>query len=198
MKLNTLILTMCILLGSCDSINFKKEDFNNAVENGNLANESYVRSLNCVKAWMERRDSISGLIPSNLTGKSDLWEPFNAAADNYAFMVLTSYLLDRDLYNGEMLDMLHSEKKLTSRIKTLPDVYRFSTQSFDLKKTDTIWIIFGTSEYIKDGLIPLTEYIGPSPWKDRMMEMLDDLGGYYSVLKDLNQMDTYKAVFRRG
>jgi hypothetical protein len=121
---------------------------------------------------MMRRDSISGLIPSNLTGKIDLWEPFNAAADNYAFMVLTSYLLDQDLYNGLMLDMLHSEKKLTSRIKSLPDVYRFSTQSFDLKKADTIWIIFGTSEYIKDGLIPLTEYIGPSPWKDRMMEML--------------------------
>ncbi len=188
------ILTACFLLNSCDSVNFKEADFNTAVENGNLANESYVRSLNCVKAWMMRRDSISGLIPSNLTGKIDVWEPFNAAADNYAFMVLTSYLLDRDLYNGPMLDILHSEKKLTSRIKTLPDVYRFSTQSFDLEKADTIWIIFGTSEYIKDGLIPLTEYIGPSPWEDRMTEMLDDLDGYYSVLKDLNQMDTYKAV----
>jgi len=194
MKSDLIILLISLSITGCNSFRYRTDDFTSAEENGKLANEAYVRSLNCVKAWMKRRDSISGLIPSNLTGKIDLWEPFNAAADNYAFMVLTSYLLDRDLYNGPMLDILHSEKKLTSRIKTLPDVYRFSTQSFDLKKADTIWIIFGTSEYIKDGLIPLTEYIGPSPWKDRMMEMLDDLGGYYSILKDLNQMDTYKAV----
>jgi len=194
MKLYALILIVSVFLIGCNSVNYKEEDFAFAVENGKLANESYVRSLNCVKAWMNHRDSISGLIPTNLTGKKDIWEPFNSAADNYAFMVLTSYLLDQDLYNGPMLDMLHSEKKLTSRIKSLPDVYRFSTQCFDTEKTDTTWIIFGTSEYIKDGLIPLTEYIGHSPWTDRMIEMLDDLSGFYTVFKDINQMGTYKAV----
>ena len=128
MKLNFLIFFAFILTG-CNSINYNKEDFTIAAENGKLANESFVRSLNCVKAWMGNRDSASGLIPSNLMGKKDLWEPFNAGADNYAFMVLTSYLLDKDLYNGPMLDMLNSERKLTSRIKSLPDVYRFSTRS---------------------------------------------------------------------
>jgi len=194
MKSATLIFIIPILITGCSSDKFNREDFNIAVENGSLANESYVRSLNCTKAWMMNRDSISGLIPTNLTGKKDLWEPFNSAADNYAFMVLTSYLLDQDMYRGPMLDMLHSEKKLTSRIKTLPDVYRFSTQKFDLEKIDTAWVIFGTSEYIKDGLIPLTEYIGHSPWSERMMEMLNDLGNHYSVLKNLDKMDTYKAV----
>lgn len=194
MKFNSLILFALIILIGCNSVDYKEEDFANAAENGKLANESYVRSLSCVKAWMNIRDSASGLIPTNLTGKKDLWEPFNSAADNYAFMVLTAYLLDQDLYNGAMLDMLHSEKKLTSRIKSLPDVYRFSTRTFDTEKADTTWIIFGTSEYIKDGLIPLTEYIGPSPWTNRMMEMLDDLSGYYTVFRNLNQMGTYRAV----
>ena len=194
MKLYALILIASVFLIGCNSVNYKKEDFAVAAENGKLANESYVRSLNCAKAWMNHRDSISGLIPTNLTGKKDIWEPFNSAADNYAFMVLTAYLLDQDLYNGPMLDMLLSEKKLTSRIKSLPDVYRFSTQRFDTEKADTAWIIFGTSEYIKDGLIPLAEYIGPSPWTNRMMEMLDDLSGFYTVFKDINQMGTYKAV----
>ena len=194
MKSNLIILLVSLSIIGCNSFKYNSRDFIDAEENSRLANESYLRSLNFVKAWMLKRDSISGLIPTNLTGKKDLWEPFNSAADNYAFMVLTSYLLDQDLYNGPMLDMLHSEKKLTSRIKSLPDVYRFSTQDFDSKEADTTWIIFGASEYIKDGLIPLTEYIGPSPWKDRMMEMLDDLGGYYSVLKNVNQLDTYKAV----
>ncbi len=194
MKIYYLTLISLIFLIGCNPVNFKDADFSGAVENGKLANESYVRSLNCMKAWMQHRDSASGLIPTNLKGKKDLWEPYNSAADNYAFMVLTAYLLDQDLYKGPMLDMLRSEEKLTARIKSLPDVYRFSTKSFDTEKVDTTWIIFGTSEYIKDGLIPLTEYIGPSPWKDRMMEMLDDLSGYYSVLKGINQMDTYKAV----
>jgi hypothetical protein len=188
-----ILLSFIVSIGS-DRGNYKKEDFVASIENGKLANESYVRSLNFVKAWMLHRDSISGLIPTNFAGKKDIWEPFNSAADNYAFMVLTSYLLDQDLYNGPMLDILHSEKKLTSRIKSLPDVYRFSTRGFNTAKADTNWIIFGTSEYIKDGLIPLTEYIGPSPWTSRMMEMLDDLSGYYTLLKDINQMDTYKAV----
>jgi len=194
MKLYALILIASIFLIGCNSVNYKDKDFAVAVENGNLANESYVRSLHCVKAWMQHRDSASGLIPANLMGKKDIWEPCNSAADNYAFMVLTSYLLDQDLYNGPMLDMLHSEKKLTSRIKSMPDVYRFSTRSFNTEKADTTWIIFGTSEYIKDGLIPLTEYIGPSPWTKRMMEMLDDLSEYYTVLKNIDQLDTYKAV----
>jgi hypothetical protein len=194
MKRNTLFFLVSIILISCTSYHYNEDDFRQATENGLLANESYVRSLRCAKAWMDRRDSISGLIPSNFMGKKDIWEPCNAAADNYAFMTLTAYLLDQDLYRGAMLDMLHAEKKLTSRIKSLPDVYRFSTQDFDTAKPDTTWIIFGTSEYIKDGLIPITEYIGPSPWSERMMEMLDDLSGYYSVFKDLGQMGTYKAV----
>ena len=194
MKFFTLLLITVTFLTGCNSVNYKPEDFSVAVENGNLANESYIRSIRCVKAWMERRDSVSGLIPSNLMGKKDIWEPCNAAADNYAFMVLTAYLLDQEMYIGPMLDMLHSEKKLTSRIKSLPDVYRFSTGTFDTKIADTTWIIFGTSEYIKDGLIPLTEYIGPSPWTDRMMEMLNDMSGFYSVFKNINQLGTYKAV----
>ena len=48
-------------------------------------------------------------------------------------------------------------------------------------------VIFGTSEYIKDGLIPLNEYIGKSPWQDRMMEMLDDLSEYMKEVKDLEK-----------
>lgn len=194
MKYLLFIFLIFISFTGCNTFSYNLEDFSIASENGRLANESYVRSLKCVNAWMDCRDSISGLIPSNLTGKKDLWEPFNAGADNYAFMVLTSYLLDRELYNGPMLDMLNSERRLTSRIKSLPDIFRFSTQNYQTPDPDTTWIIFGTSEYIKDGLIPLTEYIGPSPWTARMMEMLDDLSEYYTVFKNINQIETYKAV----
>jgi hypothetical protein len=49
-------------------------------------------------------------------------------------------------------------------------------------------VIFGTSEYIKDGIIPITEYIGQSPWRDRMMEMLADLEKFLTNPADLVQL----------
>ena len=49
-------------------------------------------------------------------------------------------------------------------------------------------VIFGASEYIKDGLIPLNELIGQSPWQDRMMELLDELHLY---IEDFDTLDQY-------
>jgi hypothetical protein len=46
-------------------------------------------------------------------------------------------------------------------------------------------IIFGTSEYIKDGLLPLMEYLGNTPWSDRMISMLDDLNNQVNVVTTL-------------
>ena len=49
-------------------------------------------------------------------------------------------------------------------------------------------IIFGASEYIKDGLMPLNEFIGPSPWQERMIDILDDL---YIHISDFDSLDKY-------
>jgi hypothetical protein len=171
--------SMFTLFLSCSiQSQFKKGILDKAIENGKQANEGFARSLKFVEGWLTKTDSVTGLIPTNLTSRKDLWEPHNSAADNYAFMVLTAYLLDKDLYNGQMLKILNTEKDLTSRIKSLPDTWSFSKQDFLTEKPLPGNIIFSTSEYIKDGLIPLLEYIGQSPWNERMMEMLDDLIAY--------------------
>lgn len=164
---------------------FKQERVDGAIQNGKLANEGYTRSLKFVEGWLAKADSASGLIPTNLTRAIDVWEPHNSAADNYAFMVLMAYLLDKDLYNGKMLEMLNTERKLTSRVNSLPDIYSFSKQNFLSDELQMDKVIFGTSEYIKDGLIPLNEYIGQSPWQDRMMEMLNDLEEFLQNPADL-------------
>jgi len=178
-----------LMIISCEKqAEFQSETINQAIENGKLATEGYVRSLHFVEGWLTKTDSASGLIPTNLTKQIDVWEPHNSAADNYAFMVLTVYLLDKDLYNGEMLDMLNSEKKLTSRVKSLPDIYAFSKQNFLSDEIKMSQIIFGASEYMKDGLIPINEYIGKSPWQDRMMEMLDDLQEFMQKPEDLETL----------
>ncbi|MFK7811359.1 MAG: hypothetical protein AB8B59_02625 [Maribacter sp.] len=183
-----------VLFTSCQNTQLQVEEFDSAIENGKLANEAYLRSLRLTKAWLAKRDPESGLIPTNFKNEKDFWEPHNSAADNYAFMVLTAYLLDKDMLNSEMLDMLNTEKKLTSRIKSLPDTYSFSKKDFQTKEPNLNWIVFGSSEYIKDGLLPLNEYMENSPWTDRMMEMLDDLLEVYTVLKGVDQLGRYKVA----
>jgi hypothetical protein len=90
-------------------------------------------------------------------------------------MVLTAALTDRPLFEGRMLEMLRMETKLTSRLDSLPDTYSFSKQGFASAEPELGGILFGASEYIKDGLVPLTEWLGPSPWSQRLIRMLDDI-----------------------
>lgn len=174
---------------ACQSpYNFDPTTVNQATENAELSHESFQRSLDFTHAWLQKTDPESGLIPSNLSAKADLWDPANAAADNYPFMVLTAYLLDTDLLNGTLLDILRQEKKLSSRVGVLPDVYSFSKKDFNEYPINMGHVIFGASEYIKDGLIPLNELMGASPWQDRMMEMLDEL---YQYTEDLSTLEKY-------
>ena len=149
--------------------------FKQAAENGKQANEALVRSHRFVEGWLKHADPETGLIPRNLSKSKDIWNAQDAAADNYPFMVLTTALTDRNLFNGRMLDMLRTETRLTSRLGNLPDTYSFVTRSFQDSEVDINRLIFGASEYIKDGLLPLTEWLGPSPWSERMLAILDDI-----------------------
>ncbi|MHC4741765.1 MAG: FAD-dependent oxidoreductase [Planctomycetota bacterium] len=150
-------------------------DFKLALENGKLANEGFVRCRNFVAGWLKHADPKTGLIPRNITRDKDQWNAKDSAADNYPFMVLTCAITDREMFEGRMLDMLRTETKLTSRIGAMPDTYSFSKGGFKDEKPNLNAIIFGSSEYIKDGLLPLTEWLGPSPWADRMIAILDDI-----------------------
>ncbi|WP_373512966.1 hypothetical protein [Persicitalea sp.] len=149
--------------------------FKQALANGQLANESFRRCQRYVTGWLGKADSTTGLIPRNLTQSTCIWNAWDAAADNYPFMVMTSSLLDPALFEGRMKDMLTTETRLTSRIGRLPDTYSFCKKGFENEQVDTSQVVFGAAEYMKDGLIPLTEWLGPSPWSERMLGMLADL-----------------------
>ncbi|MBN1815729.1 MAG: hypothetical protein JW828_00120 [Sedimentisphaerales bacterium] len=149
--------------------------FQQATVNGKLANEGFRRCEHFVDGWLKQADPETGLIPRNLTSSRDIWNAQDAAADNYPFMVLTSAICNRDRLHGRMLDMLHTETKLTSRLDSLPDTYSFSKKGFSADSLNLDSILFGSSEYIKDGLLPLTEWLGQSPWSQRMISILDDM-----------------------
>jgi hypothetical protein len=152
-------------------------DFQVALARGQTANEAFRRSLHYVEGWLQYVDAESGLFPARLIGETErtLWSAKDCAADNFSFMVLTTALLDRSLYEGAMMDILETERTLTARLASIPDEYDFGKMGFDNPNPEYNRMKFGASEYIKDGCLPLLELLGDTPWKDRMMELLDDL-----------------------
>ncbi len=149
--------------------------FAQAALHGSQANEQYVRCHRFVEGWLAQADNKTGLIPRNLTRDRDIWNAKDSAADNYPYMVLTASLTDRVLFEGRMLDMLRTETRLTSRIDRLPDTWSFSKQAFLTEQPDLPAILFGSSEYVKDGLMPLTEWLSASPWSERMLGIVNDI-----------------------
>jgi hypothetical protein len=182
----TILVYCCIFVfwvidGKAQSI--KDPAFSEAIKNGLLVNEGFNRSINYVNAWTQKADPSTGLIPRNL--KDSYWNAWDAAADNYPFMVLTASVLMPSYFNNTALEMLKTEQKITSRIGKLPDTYSFEKKGFLNQQPDSSQIVFGAAEYMKDGLIPLTEWLGKSPWSDRMLEILDDIPRITKMVKEV-------------
>lgn len=155
--------------------------FDQAFTNGKVANEAFLRSHRFLLGWLNKADPATGLIPRNLTQSTCIWNAWDAAADNYPFMVMTAAMLDKPLFEGKMREMLATETRLTSRVGRLPDTYSFCKKGFENAVIDSSQLVFGSAEYMKDGLIPLTEWLGPSPWSERMLGILDDLNKIVDV-----------------
>lgn len=177
-----------IVLSDADQVALKQ-----AQANGILVNEGFERCRRFVDDWLKHADPETGLIPRNLDQDRDIWNAKDAAADNYPFMVLTAALTDRPLFEGRMLDMLKTETRLTSRIDHMPDTYSFSEKDFVKAEPDLYDILFGSSEYIKDGLLPLTEWLGHSPWSERMIAILDDIWKHAPVETDYGNIVSTNA-----
>lgn len=149
--------------------------FRAAERNARRANEALYRSRRFIDGWLAHADPDCGLIPRNLRESRDFWNGRDSAADNYPFMVLTAAMTDRPLFEGRMLDMLRTETRLTCRVDRLPDDYSFSKKGWRREKIDLDAIVFDGAEYVKDGLLPITEWLGPSPWSERAVGIVDDL-----------------------
>lgn len=149
--------------------------FTQARANARLANEAFSRARRYVSGWLAHADPETGLIPRNLRPGGDYWNGRDAAADNYPFMVLTAAMTDPALLNGRLLEMLRTEQRLTCRVGRLPDDYSFSKRGWRRDAVQLDEIIFDGAEYVKDGLLYVTEWLGPSPWSERMIGIVEDI-----------------------
>jgi len=124
--------------------------------------------------WLAHADPRSGLIPRNLTSDA-YWNAKDAAADNYPFMVLTAHITDDSCLEEIVQKILAREQKLTTRLDSLPDDFLFAAQNFRTEKPDLADMTFGAAEYAKDGLMSISEWLGPSPWLERMKQLIRDI-----------------------
>ena len=153
--------------------NFRREAVEVARRNGVAAQEALLRSRRVLHAYVKRMDPVTRLLPSRAGIKT--WQVRNAAADLYPFLVMAAYYTDRPAYENEMFEILRSEVLYSTRLGMLSDDVLPGGRGFERKDVDLDWLIFGSCEYVKDGLLPLTELLGHTPWFDRMVGIVDDI-----------------------
>jgi hypothetical protein len=126
-------------------------------------------------AWLAQADARTLLLPDRLPGigsglkpgdDSRFYTPHNSGADLYPYLILTSELTAPDLYRGRMMEMLRNEVRYTNTSWGIPT--HLNLKSGELGEPS----MFGAGEYAKDGLLAVTEYLGRTPWYDRMVDMV--------------------------
>jgi hypothetical protein len=127
-----------------------------------------------VWGWLSQADPKTGLLPRTLEG-SWLWNAKDCAADNFPFLLLTGFVTGQHHIKQAGLRILERERELTPRLRSLPDTYDFAVGGFDKESFNKEAILFGASEYAKDGLMPITEWLGPGPWMDLFRELVTDI-----------------------
>jgi hypothetical protein len=127
--------------------------------------------------WLTHADQRTLLLPDRLPGpgsglrpgeRTRIYTPHNSGADLYPYLILTAELTDPDLYRGRMLTMLRNEVRYTNADGAIPGNLNLDTGELGPPS------MFGAGEYAKDGLLTVTEYLGRTPWYERMVDMVAD------------------------
>lgn len=161
-----------------------------ASANAELAAEGYSRSRRALHAWLGLADPTTGLLPrgdigqyrvdlvSGARGRSEFdpnWVVRDCAADLYPFLVIAAAFTEPDLLRSSLLPMLRQEMLLTRRLGELSDDIQPGSKGWVRPARDVDEIVFGSSEYMKDGLLPITEILGETPWYGRLRGLATDL-----------------------
>ncbi|MBI4581589.1 MAG: acetylxylan esterase [Planctomycetes bacterium] len=143
------------------------------------------------QGWLQHADPVSGLLPRRVDNADQrYWNARDCAADNYPFLTLVGEMTDDYHLRLTARHILDQELKLTVRVDSLPDDFDFATQKFRTSEPNMPDLIFGASEYAKDGLIPITEWVGPGPWSRRMDGLLRDVWKHAAVDSPVGKVPT--------
>ncbi|MGJ5820265.1 hypothetical protein [Paludibaculum fermentans] len=129
-------------------------------------------------AWLKNADSKTLLLPDRINRPERVYTPHNSGADLYPYLILTARLTDPALYKGRMMEMLRNEVRFTNARAGVPGNLDLNTGKLGAPS------LFGAGEYAKDGLITVTEYLGRTPWTDRMIDLVADAMAQAAVASD--------------
>ena len=169
------LLFFCSVL-LCLSSNLLADTVESAMRNGIAAQEALVRSRRVLQAYLDRLDPVTGLLPR--TGREKSWYVRDSAADLYPFLVMAAYFTDRPAFEKQMHEILRSEIRYSTRLGMLSDNVLPGGGGFVDREINIDRLIFGSCEYAKDGLLPLAELLGHSPWFERMLGLVEDMIAY--------------------
>jgi len=145
-------------------------DFEQAAQlNSILAQEAFQRAYRASQAWETVRDPKTGLVPKATHPKMAFWNTKDVAADLFPFLLLASQYLDQDS-EGLWLEALANEREICGPMPCSIQFYPARVMDEDRPT-----VIFGASEYAKDGLLAITERSGRGPWFERMGEVMNAL-----------------------
>lgn len=167
-----MVLALALSLRASDETSFARAEAS-AVR----FDESARRMDRMLKAWTAHADPRTLLIPNRLPGgrpgrglapgeRSRIYEPHNSGADLYPYLILAAHWTAPEMLRGPLLGMLRNEVRHASTERGLP------VESLDLdtgRKGPPS--VFAAAEYLKDGLVPVAEYMGRTPWYDRMVDL---------------------------
>lgn len=153
-----------------------RNDFQqSAMFNAVLAQEAFQRAYRTLKAWEKFRDPETGLVPRNGAASKPFWNPRDAAADLFPFLLLATQYLDSP--NERLwLDALAKEREICGPMPCTVSFQPASILDENLSST-----IFGAAEYSKDGLLAVTERSGRGSWFARLEEIAQSVIAAASV-----------------
>ncbi|MCX8044779.1 MAG: hypothetical protein N3B18_11740 [Desulfobacterota bacterium] len=135
--------------------------------NALFAGEACARSRRVLDFWMTEADAETHLFPTDLTTDKRIWTTRNAAADLFPFLVIAAHFLN-ETHLPSLYKALASEQALSGALARSVDLHKNAVY-----KEKTSSVIFGASEYCKDGLLPITERLGNNLFTARMVEIID-------------------------
>ncbi|MFN8526870.1 MAG: hypothetical protein U0821_27515 [Chloroflexota bacterium] len=138
--------------------------------NSVLSAEAWWRVSRVATRWLVRRDSGTGLLPSRLVlGRPDArhWTYGDVGADLLPHLAIATRRLAPDRF-PEIIEILRAERTLGGAFPT-----NFSldgpSSAVEMEEEDRM---LSAAEYVKDGLMPLIEVLGPGPWVPRAHEVM--------------------------
>ena len=130
-------------------------------------------SLGKVRRWLDEV-ALKRIDPKTGLYKADGgWTYRDTAADCYPFLVWAAWATDPSALDGPVRRVLHAERRLCNALGRIPASYDFKAGR--PRKEPLGAMIFGASEYVKDGLIAIVEVTGRDEWFDRMRAVTDDV-----------------------